>query len=181
MYIKLRIARPGPRSSREPRRLPWLRRLLLTALALAAVAALTAGHIFYWYVPRLRPGLPHPGRLPARLLASEEFPVAVWIPFPHQNLGVLERAVADVSGDVDLPPALARLAGLPEPSLPSFGPLRVPPATEIAFASDDDGRHLVLVADVYPAVAVLARTCSSGRCAALSSGRGRSRRSTASD
>ncbi len=158
MYIKLRIARHKPRKSvREPHARPWLRRVLLAALALAAAAALTAAHVFYWYVPRLRPGEPRPGRLPARLLASEQFPAAVWMPYPHQNLGLLEDAVAAADGDADLPAALARLAGLPEPSLPSFGPLRVPPATEIAFASDDEGRHFALVADVYPAAAAFAK------------------------
>ena len=46
--------------------------------------------------------------------------------------------------------AVARLAGLPAPIVPAFGPLELPPSTEIAIASDEVGERFVLYAQVYP-------------------------------
>lgn len=136
------------------------RRLVFAGLALIAGLALAAGHVAYWYLPRLHPGQPRPGLLPAQLLASDAYSFAVWMPYPHQNLGVLTRAATaggERSEAEELGHALARLAGLPRPSLPRFGAFEVPPATEIAFAGDDRGEHFALFAEVYPAVAAFAK------------------------
>jgi len=142
------------------------RRILYAGLALLLAGALGAGHLAYWYRPHLHPGQPRSGYLPAQLLASDAYSYAVWMPYPHQNLGLLKDAAAaggERNGDgeplgVDeVAPALARLAGLPEPSLPRFGAFEVPPATEIAFAADDRGERFALVAEVYPVVAAFAK------------------------
>lgn len=157
--IKLRILR-GQRPKR-PRRAggppPRRRRILWGLAGVVALAALIAGHVAYWYRPALRAARPRPGFLPARLLASDELPFAVWMPYPHQNLGVLERATAKERSATELTAALARLAGVPEPSLPAFGNLRVPPSTEIAFAFDEGGERFALAAEVYPVVAAFAK------------------------
>lgn len=121
---------------------------VLTALALAAAA----GHVVYWYLPRERTGVPQPETPMGRLLASD-YPVALWIPYPHQNLAFLGSGEAGGEGLR----AAARLAGLPTPELPSFGPLPVPPATAMAVASDESGERYVVLAEVYPAFAAFAK------------------------
>ncbi len=131
------------------RRKRWLG--LLVCLVLPALAA---GHFAYWYLPRVRTGSPRSGSLVTQLLHSPQYPVAVWVPYPHQNLAYLERATAN--GE-ELRRALARLAGLPRPILPAFGPLSMPPASEIAVASDEAGERFAIFAQVYPTVAAFAK------------------------
>jgi hypothetical protein len=133
------------------------RRFLYAGLALLLASGLAAGHLACWYLPRYHSGQPRPGYLPAQLLASDAFSFAVWMPYPHQNLGLLGRAAAGGGATGELAPALARLAGLPQPSLPRFGAFEVPPATEIAFAADEGGERFALVAEVYPVVAAFAK------------------------
>lgn len=121
------------------------------------LAALLAGHYFYWYAPRERPGLPDPEGLAARLLAagaSGAYDACFWVPYPHQNLGKLRGAVEDGGAWVA---AVARVAELPPPVLPSFGPFTVPPASEIAGCSDLSGGRFLIVSKVYPALATVAR------------------------
>lgn len=131
-----------------------LKKLLLW-LGLAILAlALLAWHVDHHYLPRARPGIPQAGSPAAALLASDEFPVALWIPHPHQNLGFLRRAIGGGGGGLR---AVGRLAGLPSPALPTFGPLVVPPATEMAVASDEGGERYAVVAAVHPAFAWFAR------------------------
>ncbi|HKI04800.1 MAG TPA: hypothetical protein VKK31_22670 [Thermoanaerobaculia bacterium] len=130
-----------------------MRRFLRLALVLVVLAVL-AGHVFYWYWPQERPGAPEPGGLPARLLASGAYGACLWMPFPHQNLGALGGSIP--SGPEYLM-ALARVADLPPPTLPSFGPFAVPPSREIAACSDLDGQRFYLVARVYPGLGALAR------------------------
>ncbi len=129
------------------RRLPKLGLILLLLL-------LIAGDLVYWYWPRERAGAPEPGSLPARLLASGEYGACLWVPFPHQNLGTLAGSVDD--GPAYLA-AAARVAKLPPPVLPSFGPFAVPPSREIVACSDLDGRRFFLVARVYPVLGAVAR------------------------
>src|SRR6185295_16390867 len=53
--------------------------------------------------------------------------------------------------------AAARVAELPAPVMPSFGPFAVPPSREIVACSDLDGERFFLVARVYPGLAAMAR------------------------
>lgn len=127
-----------------------LRKLLL----LLVLVALTLGHYLYWYAARERPAAPEPGGLPARLLAAGAYDACVWAPFPHQNLGVLAGTVDDGTAYLD---AAARMAEMPPPVLPSFGPFALPPSKEIVACSDWNGQRFMAVARVYPALAVTAR------------------------
>jgi hypothetical protein len=127
----------------------------LVKLGIAVVLLLVAaGHVLYWYWPRERAAAPEPGSLPARLLASGGYGACLWIPYPHQNLGVLADAIGD--GPAYLA-AASREAGTPAPALPSFGPFAVPPSREIVACSDLDGQRFLLVARVYPGLAAVAR------------------------
>ncbi|HEY0515373.1 MAG TPA: hypothetical protein VGH73_25985 [Thermoanaerobaculia bacterium] len=130
-----------------------MRRLLRLAIVLALLL-LIAGHFFYWYSPRERAAAPEPGSLPARLLAAGAYNACLWLPYPHQNLGKLEEAIGD--GPAYLA-AVAGVANLPAPVMPSFGPFAVPPSREIVACSDFGGDRFLLVARVYPAIAAVAR------------------------
>jgi hypothetical protein len=123
-------------------------------LLLAAGVVLVAAHILYWYTPRARAAAPEPGSLPARLLASGAYDACFWVPYPHQNVGVLRNRLED---GADWLAAVARVAGLPPPMLPGFGPFAVPPSSEIAACSDLTGDRFFLVARVYPTLAAVAR------------------------
>lgn len=125
-------------------------------LALLVILVL-AGHIFYWYMPRARAAAPEPGGLPSRLLAAGAagaYDACFWVPYPHQNLGVLRSRLEDGAAWLA---AVARVADLPPPVLPSFGPFAVPPSREIAACSDLSGDRFFLVARVYPALSAVAR------------------------
>ncbi len=124
--------------------------ILLGSLMLLALA----GHVYHADLPRARPGSPAGDSPVAALLAAQALPAAVWVPYPHQNLAHLRRAAG--AGPETLR-AVARLAGLPAPALPSFGPLGLPPSSEIAAASDEAGERFVLVARVYPPFAAFAK------------------------
>jgi hypothetical protein len=130
-----------------------MRRLIRIGILLLVLAGI-AGHVIYWYLPRERPGAPEAGGLPARLLASGQYGACLWVPFPHQNLGQLAGSVQDGPEYVA---AAARVAELPVPALPSFGPFALPPSREIAACSDLDGRRFFVVARVYPGLATVAR------------------------
>ena len=136
-----------------------MRRILKIAV-LAFVLLGILGHVFYWYWPRERAAAPDSGGLPARLLASGAYDACLWVPYPHQNLGVLSGEVEDGSAYLA---AVARVAEVPTPVLPSFGPFAVPPASEVTACSDLSGDRFVLVARVYPALGAVARL--SGRVA----------------
>lgn len=116
----------------------------------AAIIPALAAHFGWSYWPRERAGRLEEGSLTAAVLLSSDLPYRAWVPYPHQNLGVLERFRRRSQ-------AVARLADLPAPELPSFGPLAAPPAHDLALASSADGRRVVLAARVYRPVAVLAR------------------------
>lgn len=118
------------------------------------LVALAAGHYFYGYAPRERAGSPAPEGLSSRLLASGGYDACFWVPYPHQNLGKLQGAVDDGAAWVG---AVARVADLPPPVLPSFGPFTVPPSSEIAGCSDLSGKRFLLVAKVYPILSVVSR------------------------
>ncbi len=124
--------------------------ILGTLLLLVAIA----GHLWWHYLPRARPAVPRSDSPVASLLDDTDFPAAVWVPYPHQNLAHLREVVgAEPAGAR----AVARLAGLPSPALPTFGPLALPPSSEIAIASDEVGERFVVVAQVYPTVAYFAK------------------------
>ena len=136
------------------------RRWLLAAVAVLLLALV--GHYLWWYLPRARPAVPDPGDLPGRLLAAGELPVALWIPFPHQNLGALEEGVLEegLGEGVERQrflAALARVGGLPEPEIPGFGPFTAPPSRELVALSDEAGERVVVAARVYPALAAVSR------------------------
>jgi hypothetical protein len=128
-----------------------MRRLLRLAVVPILLLGI-AGHFFYWYWPRERASAP--AGMPARLLASGEYGACLWVPYPHQNLGKLEGAIADGPSYLA---AAARVADLPAPVMRSFGPFAVPPSSEIVACSDLDGDHFLLVARVYPALAAVAK------------------------
>ncbi len=125
----------------------WLVGLLAALLAIA-------GHLAYHYLPRSRPAVPQSTSRVAALLDQADLPAAVWVPYPHQNLAYMGATLGADSASMR---AVARLAGLPTPALPTFGPLALPPSSEIAVASDDAGERFVVVARVYPAVAAFAK------------------------
>ncbi len=120
--------------------------LVLLALALAAV-----GHWAYWYRSRSHEMAPAASRL---LRERGELPVRLWIPYPHQNLGALGRAVGRPREVLE---AAARLAGLPEPTLPQLGGFGIPASRELLVAASADGRQVVAAIRLYPLSAALAR------------------------
>ncbi len=124
------------------------------------VLLLVVGHVVYWYLPRERAGAPEAGGLPARMLASSSYEACFWAPYPHQNLAALARALGDWNGYLA---AASRFAGLPPPRLPSFGPFAVPPASEVAACSDASGKRVFVAAEIYPAIALVAK--AAGRLA----------------
>jgi len=123
-------------------------------ILLLAVLALVAGHILRSYWPRERPAVPDPAGLPARLMASGAYEACFWVPYPHQNVGELSEVVDDGSAWLA---AAARVAGVPPPVLPSFGPFAVPPSKEIAVCSDLDGERFFVAADIYPGLGTVAK------------------------
>src|SRR5436305_14517086 len=128
-----------------------MRRLLRLAIPLPLLL-LAVAYLFYAYWPREREALA--SGLPARLLASGGYGACLWIPYPHQNLGKLEGALADPASYLA---AAARVADLPAPVMRPFGPFAVPPSSEIVACSDLDGKRFLLVARVYPELAVVAK------------------------
>jgi len=128
-------------------------------LALVLLLAL-AGHVWYWYLPRLRPAVPDPGDLPGRLLASGAFESCFWIPYPHQNLAAFAKSLPDAEAFAE---AAARLAEVQAPELPGFGPFAVPPAAEVTACADRAGRNFVVAARIYPTLAGIAK--AAGRLA----------------
>jgi hypothetical protein len=131
------------------------RRWIVLATLGAVVAA--AGHVWWWYLPRVHPGVPDASDLPARLLADSDLDVALWIAYPHQNLGALEDSLGATEERRDFLAAAARLAGLPPPTLPRFGPFAAPPARELVAVSDAEGRRVLVAARVYPLLAAVSR------------------------
>jgi hypothetical protein len=115
-----------------------------------AIILALAAHVGWWYWPRERAGLIEEGSLTASILTASDLPYRAWVAYPHQNLGALEgfRRRSD---------AVARLAEVPMPELPSFGPLATPPAVDLVVASSRDASRLVLAARVFPTAAFLAR------------------------
>jgi hypothetical protein len=114
---------------------------------------LVAAHVAYWYWPREHTGSARAGTATAGLLIDGELPLRAWVAYPHQNLAFLVDAE---SGD-NWRRGLSELLGAPPISLPRFGPFPLPPASSLAVAADDSGRRLVVVARIYPMIAVLAR------------------------
>lgn len=120
---------------------------------LAVLILLAAGHVGYWYWPRERQALPRTGSLPASLLASDQLPLRTWVAYPHQNLAFL----ANGESGKNWRRGLSDLVGVPEIELPSFGPFPLPPSSELAVATDADGERLVVAAQIYPLMALVAR------------------------
>lgn len=118
------------------------------------------GHVWYGYLPRLRPAVPDSADLPGRLLASGAYEVCVWLPYPHQNVAAFAKNLPDPEA---FTAALARLAEVPEPELPGFGPFAVPPAEEITACADRSGQSFFVAARIYPAVSWVAK--AAGRLA----------------
>lgn len=130
-----------------------MRRFLVPGLTLLAVVLLV-GHIIYWYGARERAAVPDRDGLPARLVASGAYEACLWAPYPHQNVAVLGESVDDGAAWLA---AASRMAGMPPPVLPSFGPFALPPSHEIAACSDFDGGRYMAVARVYPGLGAIAR------------------------
>ncbi len=87
-------------------------------------------------------------------MSAGDLPVRIWIPYPHQNLGALERALGDLAG---LSEVSSYLLAQDLASLPSFGPFRLPPSRDLVVAGSSDGSRVVVAASVFPLVARLAR------------------------
>ncbi|HUO85892.1 MAG TPA: hypothetical protein VM617_00760 [Thermoanaerobaculia bacterium] len=141
-----------PAVTSRPRRAVALAALVAGLLLAAAVV-----HVLWWSWPRPRAARPDPADLPARLLASRQLPVALWIAYPHQNLATLTAAVGRDDGAAAWMAALSRRTGLPATELPRFGPFPAPPARELAAASDHAGERVVVAARVEPLFALLSR------------------------
>lgn len=106
----------------------------------------------YW--PRERPAVPDPDGLPARLMASGAYEACFWVPYPHQNIGALSAVVDDGRDWLE---AAARVAEVPPPVLPSFGPFAVPPSREVVVCSDLDGDRFFVAAQVYSLLGGIAK------------------------
>jgi hypothetical protein len=128
------------------------RAVLLLAVAVSGLAL--AAHLWFWYAPRERPGAPSSGAA-AALFTGSKLPYRLWIPYPHQTLARLRR---DVPAGVG---AALRLFGVKTPRLQRFGPFDVPPSSAIAVASDARGDRWTVAAQVYPAIAAIARAAGS--------------------
>lgn len=125
------------------------RRLLGVAVVLVLLAV---AHLGWWYLPRPRPSSPQPATEAARLFADVDFELALWVPYPHQNLPALARLTGLDGEGLE---ALERLAGLPKLELPGFGPLALPPASALTLAAG--GERQAASAEVYPAAAAFTR------------------------
>lgn len=123
-------------------------------LALLAVALLLVTHWMIAYRPRERPRAPRADTPTGRIFADSELPYRVWLPYPHQNLAELERALGDVEQFLR---AVAELTGRPMPRLPRFGAARVPPSSQLVLATDESGERFIAAADVYPLPGLLSR------------------------
>lgn len=129
------------------------RRPIRRAAALAAGVALAA-HLVYGYWPRARASRPATGDLARSFPASRSARVAVWLPYPHQNLAALDRRVGDLRVWIrGIAGGVRRDARL---DVPSFGPFLVPPARELSAELGPEG-ELRVVARLYPTIAALAR------------------------
>ena len=117
------------------------RRSALRVGALVGVALLAAAHVSYWYLPRQRAGVLDPATPAGDLLLSAPG-VRLWLPFPHQSpLAASLIELADGSGGSS--------------PLPRFGPLRLPPASELAVARSEETTTLVVRA--YPSWALIGK------------------------
>jgi hypothetical protein len=134
-------------------RQPTRRRRRWARVAAVCAGLAVAGHLWLWYLPRVRQARPRAGDVPAALLADERFAVRVWLPYPHQTLGSVSRSVGDAGSWLE---SLARLAGSSSLRLPSFGPFAVPPARELTLAQGEGGT-LVMAARIYPTMALVGR------------------------
>lgn len=130
------------------------RQIVGWTLSLSIGLLAVAGHVYWWYWPRVHAAIPDPEAPFTAWLRNEEFPLSVWIPYPHQNLAAL-RKLGGLGPD-ELR-SLGRLAGLPEPRFPSFGSLSLPPSSALAAMSDEDGQTFAVAADVYPLFALFSR------------------------
>ncbi len=128
----------------------WSRRILVAGLLALALA----GHWAFHYRPRVRP-LPAGGSDEiGRLWAAPDVEVALWVAYPHQNLGALERHV----GDLDR--LLADIATVLDSSslrVPRFGPFRFPPARELVALEAQSQPRWRGAARIYPTIALAAR------------------------
>lgn len=132
-----------------PRRASWK-----MPLALAALLAL-AGHAYYWYWPRERPVDPtKAGPAADPVWADEGLPMCFWAPYPHQNLAGLARSDSRLS---ELVQAFETLRGARREALPAFGPFALPPSHGLGLCSDERGDRLLVVAELYPALGLVAR------------------------
>lgn len=125
-------------------------------IAVGAVAA-ALGHIAYWYLPRER-GARSPSPDALELLADPGATAAVWIPYPHQNLGRLERFVGDAAAWGAL---LSGRNGEAAARLPQFGPFVAPPSSELAAALPPDRGDPRVALHAYRSVALLAKAAGS--------------------
>lgn len=121
------------------------------AAVLLLLLAATSAHWAYWYRPRARALAPASSRL---LPAAPALPVRLWLPYPRQNLHALGGAVERPE---EVLAAAARLAGLPDPSVPRLAPFGIPPAHELLIASSRDGKRLSAAVRLYPTAALLVR------------------------
>ena len=126
-------------------------------VALVAIAAL-AGHIWFWYSARVRETVPPEDGAFAELLEDPRFDVALWVPYPHQNLAAAYAGMDDPEAFLE---ALSLAADLPPFETRGFGPFVAPPAREMVIAASDD--RLSVAAEVYPTIALVAR--AAGRLA----------------
>jgi hypothetical protein len=122
-------------------------------LAGAGVALLLA-HLWFWYAPRERAAPFGDRGLSREWVASPPAAVALWLPYPHQNLALLADSAGDRRAFLA---ALFRSVGAEAPLIPRFGPLTLPPSHEMVVAVDAAGDRLLVSCRVYPTLALFAR------------------------
>lgn len=127
------------------------RRLAAAALTTAALVAALA-EAWRSYGGRERPGRPTAEALEL-LATAEPNAVAIWLAYPHQNLGRLAERVGSVRRWLDDVRGGSGDAGF---APPAFGPFEIPPASELAAVRSADGEGR-LVLRAYAPIRWLAR------------------------
>lgn len=134
-----------------------MRKRQATSLGVGAGLVLAfLAHFVYWYLPRERVAVP--SEEARRTLASRTWDLAAWMPYPHQNLAIVERRIGNLRRWLAL---VAGDQGTAARNLPSLGPWLLPPARELVVAIE--GAELAIDLAVYPTVGWIARM--SGRLA----------------
>ena len=143
-------ARANVRSRARSQKGPKPRHRVAGQWVLVVAVLLALGHLLFWYWPRERSARPQVDDAPYRLLGDDGYRWRLWLPYPHQNLGALEKNLK-----------LEAVPALWGSELPRFGFFRLPPSRELTIAWNPADREseesLAAVARVYPLLAGISR------------------------